>query len=109
MTLCFRILSIIYNINSDILTKKMSINCKFGSAVEYSTLQIDGMHITLQNLNKLIIEQKLISTKNMSFDLIITNTLNNQGELLYLNLCLVSNSHFFMPKYRAKMNHVLPE
>ncbi|KAA0189793.1 hypothetical protein HAZT_HAZT006996 [Hyalella azteca] len=55
----------------------MSVHYKFKSALEYSTLPVDGVNISVEDLKEAIIEQKKLS-RSQPFDLIITNAETNQ-------------------------------
>lgn len=68
----------------------MSVHYKFKSALEYSTLPVDGVHISVEDLKDAIIEQKRLS-KSQPFDLIITNAETNQGEYSCSSLSNLSN------------------
>lgn len=59
----------------------MSVHYKFKSALEFSTLPVDGVNISVEDLKEAIIQQKKLS-KAQPFDLIITNAETNQGKVL---------------------------
>lgn len=50
----------------------MSVHYKFKSAVEYDTLPVDGLNISLGDLKEAIIQQKRLG-KGQPYDLQITN------------------------------------
>ncbi|KAK8739703.1 hypothetical protein OTU49_003154 [Cherax quadricarinatus] len=50
----------------------MSVHYKFKSAVEYDTLPVDGVHISLEDLKEAIIQQKRLG-RGQPYDLQITN------------------------------------
>ncbi len=61
----------------------MSIHYKFKSAIDYDTITFDGLHISVQDLKKAIVQQKRLG-KATDFDLMITNAQTNEGETLLL-------------------------
>lgn len=56
----------------------MSIHYKFKSALDFDTLSFDGLHISLRDLKKAILQHKRIG-KNTEFDLQITNAQTKEG------------------------------
>ena len=67
---------------------KMScIHYKFKSSIEYDTLTFDGLHISLGELKKAIIQHKKLGKTN-EFDLQVTNAQTKQGIFLYFLLCV---------------------
>ena len=57
----------------------MSVHYKFKSAMEYDTLPLDGVNISLEDLKEAIIEQKRLGNgKRKPFDLQITNAETNE-------------------------------
>ena len=56
----------------------MSVHYKFKSALEYDTVTFDGLHISVRDLKKSILQQKRIG-KNTDFDLQITNAQTKEG------------------------------
>lgn len=61
----------------------MSIHYKFKSAIDYDTITFDGLHISVSDLKKSIVQQKRLG-KATDFDLMITNAQTNEGETLFL-------------------------
>jgi E3 ubiquitin-protein ligase RBBP6 len=59
----------------------MSVHYKFKAALDYSTVTFDGIHISVGDLKKEIIEQKRLA-KNADFDLQIQNAQTKEGEAL---------------------------
>lgn len=49
-----------------------SIHYKFRSALQYKTLTFDGLHISLEELKKMIMEKENIKAE--SFDLVLQNS-----------------------------------
>jgi E3 ubiquitin-protein ligase RBBP6 len=60
----------------------MSVHYKFKSALEYDTVTFDGLHISVGDLKKAILHQKKLS-KNVDFDLQITNAQTKEGKHLF--------------------------
>jgi E3 ubiquitin-protein ligase RBBP6 len=56
----------------------MSVHYKFKSALSYDTITFDGLHISVRDLKKAILQQKQIG-KATDFDLQITNAQSNEG------------------------------
>lgn len=50
----------------------MSVHYKFKSALEYDTVTFDGLHISVKDLKKAILQQKKIG-KTLDFDLQVSN------------------------------------
>jgi len=50
----------------------MSVHYKFKAAIDYSTLPVDGMHISVEDLIEAIMEQKKLS-RNYPFELVISD------------------------------------
>lgn len=61
----------------------MSVQYKFKAAMDFSTVTFDGVHISVNDLKKEIIEQKQLE-KNVDFDLQIQNAQTEEGESCYL-------------------------
>jgi len=79
-----RFYSLLVTLLSDKLwTRKMSIHYKFKSAIDYDTITFDGLHISVSDLKKSIVQQKRLG-KATDFDLMITNAQTNEGETLFL-------------------------
>uniref|UniRef100_A0A069DY26 Putative e3 ubiquitin-protein ligase rbbp6 n=1 Tax=Panstrongylus megistus TaxID=65343 RepID=A0A069DY26_9HEMI len=55
----------------------MSVHYKFKSALSYDTITFDGLHISVRDLKKAILQQKQIG-KATDFDLQITNAQSNE-------------------------------
>lgn len=70
----------------------MSVHYKFKSAMEYSTLPVDGMNISVEDLKEAIFEQKKLS--RALFDLIVTNAETMEGECIF-NINCNGYSFFF--------------
>lgn len=58
-----------------------SIHYKFESALTYDTITFDGLHISVKDLKKAILQQKQIG-KTTDFDLQITNAQTNEGMII---------------------------
>ena len=56
----------------------MSIHYKFKSAIDYDTITFDGLHISVLDLKKAIVQQKKLG-KATDFDLLITNAQTDEG------------------------------
>ena len=56
----------------------MSVHYKFKSALSFDTITFDGLHISVRDLKKAILQQKQIG-KATDFDLQITNAQSNEG------------------------------
>ena len=59
----------------------MSVHYKFKSAVEYDTLPVDGVHISVADLKDAIIQQKRLG-RSHAYDLHITNAETKEGNIL---------------------------
>ena len=59
----------------------MSVHYKFKSTKDFSTVPVDGIHISLQDLKEAIVEQAKISRNQ---DVIIRNAETDKGELLII-------------------------
>jgi E3 ubiquitin-protein ligase RBBP6 len=57
----------------------MSVHYKFKAALDYSTITFDGIHISVADLKKAIIDQKRLA-KSADSDLQITNAQTKDGE-----------------------------
>ncbi|KAL0269426.1 UNVERIFIED_CONTAM: hypothetical protein PYX00_007167 [Menopon gallinae] len=71
----------------------MSVHYKFKSALDYDTVTFDGLHISVKDLKKAILQQKKIG-KTIDFDLQITNaqtkeTYTNDDALISKNASLI--------------------
>lgn len=71
----------------------MSVHYKFKSALDYDTVTFDGLHISVKDLKKAILQQKKIG-KTIDFDLQITNaqtkeTYTNDDALIAKNASLI--------------------
>lgn len=64
----------------------MSVHYKFKSALDYDTISFDGLHISVADLKKEIIQKKKLG-KTQDFDLQITNAQTKEGE--FFALCFV--------------------
>lgn len=56
----------------------MSVHYKFKAALEFSTVTFDGIHISVLELKKAIIDQKRLG-KSADFDLQIINAQTKEG------------------------------
>ena len=54
------------------------VHYKFKSSLDYDTLKFDGLHITLADLKKAIIQQKKLG-KATDFDLQVINAQTKEG------------------------------
>ena len=57
----------------------MSVHYKFKAAIDYSTLPVDGMHISVEDLIEAIMEQKKLS-RNYPFELVISDAETHKGK-----------------------------
>lgn len=64
-------------VRSHIEAKMSCVHYKFKSSLDYQSVTFDGIHISLGDLKKAIINQKRM--KNGEFDLEITNAQNGEG------------------------------
>ena len=55
-----------------------SVHYKFKSSIDYDTVTFDGLHISLADLKKAIMEQKKIG--RAEFDLQVTNAQTSEGK-----------------------------
>jgi len=55
----------------------MSVHYKFKAAIDYSTLPVDGMHISVEDLIEAIMDQKKLS-RNHPFELEISDAENQK-------------------------------
>lgn len=60
----------------------MSVHYKFKSTLDYDTITFDGLHISVADLKKAILQQKRLS-KITDFDLQIINAQTKEGKLLW--------------------------
>lgn len=60
-------------------TSKMSVHYKFKSTLHFDTITFDGLHISVADLKKEIVQQKRLG-KIIDFDLQITNAQNKEGK-----------------------------
>lgn len=58
----------------------MSVHYKFKSALTFDTITFDGLHISVRDLKKEILQQKQIG-RTADFDLQITNAQTNEGKI----------------------------
>lgn len=73
----------------------MSVHYKFKSALSYDTITFDGLHISVRDLKKAILQQKQIG-KATDFDLQITNAQSNEGNIVescFKSLSLYNNKY----------------
>lgn len=61
----------------------MSVHYKFKSALDFETISFDGLHISVADLKKEIINKKKLG-KTQDFDLQITNAQTKQGTFLLI-------------------------
>jgi len=59
----------------------MSVHYKFKAGLDFSTVTFDGIHISVGDLKKEIIEQKRLG-RNADFDLQIENAQTKEGKFL---------------------------
>jgi len=71
----------------------MSVHYKFKAALDYSTVTFDGIHISVGDLKKEIIEQKRLG-KNADFDLQIQNAHTKEGKKSNQNQLTIKLNHF---------------
>lgn len=67
----------------------MSVHYKFKSALKYDTITFDGLHISVKDLKRDILQQKQIG-KTGDFDLQITNAQTNEGRRKFLVLVYIA-------------------
>lgn len=58
----------------------MSVYYKFKSSLDFDTVKFDGLHISVDELKKAILQNKKIG-KSSDFDLQITHAQTKEGEL----------------------------
>lgn len=75
----------------------MSVHYKFKSALDFDTITFDGLHISVSDLKRAIMQQKRLG-KTAEFDLQITNAQTKEGKFTggnYPHYSFInSNSHF---------------
>jgi len=69
------------------LKVKMSVHYKFKSTLHFDTITFDGLHISVADLKKEIVQQKRLG-KIIDFDLQITNAQNKEGKLFCYTVLL---------------------
>lgn len=80
LEMCINILLFVYS--------RMSVHYKFKSAVEYDTLPVDGVHISLGDLKEAIIQQKRLG-RGQPYDLQITNAETKEGKHIFKIMFLI--------------------
>lgn len=65
----------------------MSVHYKFKSALDYDTVNFDGLHISVKDLKNAIIQAKRIG-KSTDFDLQVTNAQTKESKYLLFLVCL---------------------
>ncbi|KAH8261568.1 hypothetical protein KR044_011432 [Drosophila immigrans] len=86
----------------------MSVHYKFKSTLHFDTITFDGLHISVADLKREIIQQKRLG-KIIDFDLQITNAQNKEGKCdliflvnykitIYLFLAEYKDDNFLIPK-----------
>lgn len=65
----------------------MSVHYKFKSALDFDTISFDGLHISVADLKKEIINKKKLG-KTQDFDLQITNAQTKEGKLNSIKILL---------------------
>lgn len=88
----------------------MSVHYKFKSTLHFDTITFDGLHISVADLKKEIVQQKRLG-KIIDFDLQITNAQNKEGKyygyiysldnILKVNVSFVAeykDDNFLIPK-----------
>lgn len=63
----------------------MSVHYKFNAALDFSTVTFDGIHISVSDLKKEIVEQKRLG-KSADFDLQIQNAQTKEGMLCFRSI-----------------------
>lgn len=64
----------------------MSVHYKFKSSLDYDTISFDGLHISVSDLKKEIINKKKLG-KTQDFDLQITNAQTKEGLYITFTSC----------------------
>lgn len=62
----------------------MSVHYKFKSSLDFDTISFDGLHISVADLKKEIINKKKLG-KTQDFDLQITNAQTKEGMYIFMN------------------------
>lgn len=88
----------------------MSVHYKFKSTLHFDTITFDGLHISVADLKKEIIQQKRLG-KIIDFDLQITNAQNKEGKYEG-TIQRIRNYHnlnqFFVSEYKDD-NFLIPK
>lgn len=72
----------------------MSVHYKFKAALDFSTVTFDGIHISVAELKKAIIDQKRLG-KNADFDLQIINAQTKEGIFFEFIILFFTSVSFF--------------
>lgn len=64
----------------------MSVHYKFKSALDFETISFDGLHISVADFKKEVINKKKLG-KTQDFDLQITNAQTKQGRCTGVRRC----------------------
>lgn len=90
-------------------SKAMScVHYKFKSAVNFETVTFDGMHISVADLKKAIIQQKKMGKLMENFDLQLTKPQSTDGSSL-ISLAYIKTSLFMVQFEVIHKNHELLE
>lgn len=81
-----------------------SIHYKFKSSLTFDTITFDGLHISVKDLKKAILQQKQIG-KTTDFDLQITNAQTNEG-MIAVSLVII-NFLYMSSKVSKMLNSVI--
>lgn len=71
----------------------MSVHYKFKSALDYDTISFDGLHISVADLKKEIINKKKLG-KTQDFDLQITNAQTKEGSFFLFSFITIEYGSF---------------
>lgn len=73
----------------------MSVHYKFKTSLDYDTISFDGLHISVADLKKEIIQKKKLG-KTQDFDLQITNAQTKEG-LFFIRYLLLGCAKLSVP------------
>lgn len=81
----------------------MSVHYKFKSALDFDTITFDGLHISVGDLKKAIMQQKRLG-KTAEFDLQITNAQTKEGKAY---ITRITEIHFNYDPFNSTHNFLL--
>ena len=82
------------------------VHYKFKSSLDYDTLKFDGLHITLADLKKAIIQQKKLG-KATDFDLQVINAQTKEGMHSTMQFAVSCTTKLEMSRYHLWLYSVL--